>query len=363
MIVVLIAELANIHTVRWVESLAARGHEVHLITLPGRAPDPEGGTVHRLRFGRPAGYWLNVKEVRRLLRRLRPQIVHFHYASGYGTLARLVDHHPYVLSVWGSDVFEFPQRSPWHKTLLTGNLRAADWVCSTSHAMARRVRDLCPDLKGLSVTPFGVDVDCFRPGSTPVPAGMLTIGTIKHMGKDYGVDTLIHAYARARRMLATNLHPVPALRLVIGGSGPELVRLKALAEREGIGAETSFLGRLPHSGVPAALQGMQVFAALSRCNESFGVSVVEASACGLPVVVSDTGGLSEVVDSGVTGFVVPRENPDRAAVALTRLICEPELRQRFGANGRSRVREHYDWNNNVNAMEDLYKRLSAVAPN
>jgi glycosyltransferase involved in cell wall biosynthesis len=106
---------------------------------------------------------------------------------------------------------------------------------------------------------------------------------------------------------------------------------------------------------------MEIFAALSRCEESFGVSVLEASACGLPVVVSNSQGLAEVVDSGVTGFVVPKDDPEQTAAALARLIREPELRARLGSNGRNRIRQRYDWTRNVLLMEDLYRTLSKDA--
>ena len=85
-----------------------------------------------------------------------------------------------------------------------------------------------------------------------------------------------------------------------------------------------------------------MYVALSR-SESFGVAVIEASACGLPVVVSNVGGLPEVVEQGVTGFIVPPEDPAAAADALEQLLASKELRERMGSAGRDRVERLYAW--------------------
>jgi glycosyltransferase involved in cell wall biosynthesis len=91
--------------------------------------------------------------------------------------------------------------------------------------------------------------------------------------------------------------------------------------------------------------------ALSRADsESFGVAVIEASACGLPVVVSDAGGLPEVVRDGITGAVVPRDNPAQAAAAILSLMRDAAERQQWGQAGRSHVMEHYEWNVCVDRM-------------
>ncbi len=110
----------------------------------------------------------------------------------------------------------------------------------------------------------------------------------------------------------------------------------------GIQEATDFIGVVPHASVPDELRKLDVYVALSR-SESFGVAVIEASACGLPVVVSNVGGLPEVVEQGVTGFIVPSEDPAAAADALEQLLASKELRERMGSAGRDRVERLYAW--------------------
>src|SRR5699024_6321216 len=102
------------------------------------------------------------------------------------------------------------------------------------------------------------------------------------------------------------------LRLV--GNGPQQEEYQQLSAKLGLGSKVYFVGRVPHQDVPNELAKLDVYVALSRLDsESFGVAIIEAGAARRPVVVSDAGGLPEVTLDGITGLVVPRENPQAAA--------------------------------------------------
>src|SRR5690625_2349445 len=101
----------SIHTVRWVNALAQRGHNVHLISSVGDGePLDRRVTFHRLFFPPPSGFFLNSLQLQCLLKAIQPNVLNTHFASGYGTLARISGFHPNVLSVWGSDVYSFPEK-------------------------------------------------------------------------------------------------------------------------------------------------------------------------------------------------------------------------------------------------------------
>ena len=113
-----------------------------------------------------------------------------------------------------------------------------------------------------------------------------------------------------------------------------------------------------NSIVPDYLNMIDVYVALSIIDsESFGVAIVEASACEIPVVVSNVGGLPEVVDDTITGFVVKSKNSQEAAKAIEKLILNKELRLKMGKAGRERVKELYNWEENVNQMINIYKSI------
>lgn len=118
----------------------------------------------------------------------------------------------------------------------------------------------------------------------------------------------------------------------------------------------NFVGQVRHDQVPEELAHLDIYVALSRLDsESFGVSIIEAGAAGRPVVVSDAGGLPEVTVDGVTGFVVPRDNPSAAAAAMERLVLDSSLRYQMGRAGQAHVSKHYSWDSSVLAMLAVYE--------
>ncbi len=360
--VALLSGASSIHTIRWANGLNAAGHEIHVISQ--HAPcDPldEGVTLHQFPFRGALGYFTIVPAVKKLLKQLQPDIVNAHYASGYATTARLVGQRPWLLSVWGSDVYDFPYKSPLHKWLVKTNLLAADAVASTSHCMAEQTRSLVPGLTQIPVTPFGVDMAAYE-AIEPVAARAqqpLIIGTVKTMANKYGIDTLIEAFALLLRQLGEKQPDLAeSLQLRLVGGGPQTEEYKALSARLGMTGKVSFVGRVPHDQVPQELAKLDIYVALSRLNsESFGVAIIEAGAAGRPVVVSDAGGLPEVTMQDKTGLVVPRENPQAAADAMQQLVLDPQLRHRFGVAGKQHVAETYSWPACVQQMVSVFQQV------
>jgi len=353
--VVMLAPASVIHTQRWVEALQGRGVDLVLATqhAGGAWRAPPGVRVVQLPHGGTAGYFRNVPALRRLLRDEAPDLLNVHYASGYGTTAALAGFRPWLLSVWGSDVYDFPYQSRLKGWWLRRNLRRADALASTSTAMARQVRNLVGDIGEVSITPFGVDTTRFVP--QPEPHAGVVIGTVKTLAPKYGIDVLLRAFA-----MLTTQRPTAAMSLLIVGGGEQRAELEALATSLGVVAQVRFVGAVPHAEVPQWLNRFDIYVAASRLDsESFGVEVLEASACGLPVVVSDAGGLPEVVARDRTGLVVPRDDATALADALRSLIDAPDLRARLGQAGRARVLEHYEWQHAVDRMLACFETVIA----
>lgn len=343
--VLMLSGASSVHTIRWANAMAAKGVAVHLVTQhdPVDPLLPEV-TVHRFPHVKGLGYIVNGPRLKRLMVELQPDVVNAHYASGYGTLARWVGRTPLVLNVWGSDVYQFPEEGPVQLRLLRDNLKRADRVVSTSKAMAARVREVCPAIAEIDVVPFGVDISVFTPQSErSKEANTLVVGTVKSLAETYGIDLLIEAFA----LLGKQMEPLPVLRLV--GSGPQESELRALVRKKGLMDRVTFVPRVAHDKVPAELAKLDVYVALSR-QESFGVAVIEASACELPVVVSNVGGLPEVVIDASTGFLVPANDPASAALRITELLASEDLRHRMGKAGRAFIEKEYGWNASVDRM-------------
>ncbi|MGG4605777.1 glycosyltransferase [Paenalcaligenes sp. Me131] len=358
--VVLFSAASSIHTIRWANGLNAAGHEVHVISQhQSNDPFDDGVKVYSFPNRGVLGYFTMVPKAKRILSKVKPDIVNAHYASGYATTARLVGYHPWVLSVWGSDIYDFPYISFLHRYLVRKNLLAADAIASTSYCMAKQTKRIAPEIAEISVTPFGVDMSAYAsiPLTGNTNASPLVIGTVKTMAKKYGIDTLIRAFALLHRDLLSS-HPelVQTLRLRLVGGGPQKEELALLVDQLQLTKQVDFIGRVPHANVPSELEKMDIYVALSRLDsESFGVAIIEAGAAGRPVVVSDVGGLPEVTINNETGLVVPREDEKTAAEALKTLVLNPELRQKMGIKAKNHVQENYSWHVCLESMEKTYQ--------
>lgn len=355
----LLASASITHTVRWANSLAKRGHRVQLVTMHPTSLDMIDSRViiYNLKIPAPFGYYFNKRALRKLLRKLKPDVLHVHYASGYGTLAKLVNYTPTILSVWGSDVFLFPEQSTRNKKTLQKNLVSADRITSTSHAMKEQTERFVKPVHPIKVIPFGIDTSVFKPEDSREQENLI-IGTVKKLEKVYGIDILLKAIARLIESLQHKGYTeiVNSLHIVIVGGGTELNNLRQLAGKLGIADKIDFVGTVKNDDVPHYINEMDIYCALSR-SESFGVAVLEASSCGVPVVVSDVGGLPEVTQHDETGYIVNHNDLDSIADVLLSLLLDKEKRKQLGKNGRAFVKGHYNWSYNVDQMEDTYKEV------
>jgi glycosyltransferase involved in cell wall biosynthesis len=346
----------SIHTIKWVNSLASRGHTVALFSLSAhKAPYSvinSDVNVYYLKSAGAASYLFGASELKKMLAEFNPDVLSAHYATGYGTLARNSGFKPVLLSVWGSDVYEFPYDGYFYKRIVQKNLSAATSIASTSNAMARQVGRIYHKEKKIFITPFGVDTEKFCPAVRP-ESDAVTIGIVKTLEPKYGVEYLLRAFSLLnKRLTREGRLPRGGLALEIYGEGSLLVMLQALAAELGVEKQTHFNGQVQHSKVPEVLSSFDIFCAPSVLDsESFGVAAVEAMACGVPVVVSDVDGFKEVVKDRETGFIVPRRDYVMLSNKLAELCVSPALRRQMGEAGRAHVKANYEWRDSVTTME------------
>lgn len=349
----MLSDIDSMHTVNWANGLSQVGVEVHLC---GFYSSPESLQLYNqdvklYAANRKAGVWSKADFlaifpwVKKIGDRVQPDIVHAHYASSYGLLARRLNHHHTIVSVWGSDIYAFPNSGNISRTMLSKNLDHARIVCSTSKDMALKTKELTETT--VHVVPFGVDVGAFKPMTSNKQG--LRIGTVKSLETTYGIDYLLRVFALIHETL-------PDVTLHIVGEGSQRSALTKLADELGISASTTFYGGIANAEVPEFLSSLEIFFALSRA-ESFGVSVIEAAACGLPAIVSNVGGLPETVEEGQTGFVMSTEDLPAIAEKAIQMLRNETLRSQLSNNAVKMVEEKYSRKACVNLMLTHYRRL------
>ena len=217
----------------------------------------------------------------------------------------------------------------------------------------------------IEVAPCGFDPDEFWPvsidartqfGLTHDEFVVLQLG---RMVPRKGVDNVIRAIALLKRQ-----YQVPARLLIVGGNTdvpdplatPELGRLMKLADELGITNAVNFTGQRQRGQLRYYYSAANVFVT-TPWYEPFGITPLEAMACGTPVVGTAVGGIKTTVVDGETGYLVPPNDPDALAERLAWLHRHPQLAQRMGWAGMRRAYQHYTWRNVAEHIADIYESV------
>ena len=261
-------------------------------------------------------------------------------------------------------------------------LEATDAVVGVSDHISRLFRASFPAYKGDVVTAYnGVDLEQFHPASTldTHGDGPLRVLFVGRVSPEKGIHTLIEAFAKvASQEEGARLEIVggrATLRedFIVGISSDPLVRalkrfydgstgseyqqhLDQLVNRLGLTDKVQFLGHVPNRDLPSRYRSAAVVVNPSL-SESFGISMVEGMASGVPVVGTRIGGMLETVLDGETGLLVEPERPDLLADAILSLLREPGRAATMGAKGRARAVERFSWRARAERLLSAYERV------
>lgn len=361
--ILLLGDGGSAHIQKWVSSLSLKNIEIGLFSLHHFNEAVYGNLSNITVLNNPAyknsrsvftklNYLTNMGLLKKQLAFYKPDILHAHYATSYGLLGAKTNFKPYIVSVWGSDVYDFPKISALHKKLVKRVFANATAICSTSHCMKQETMKYTNS--PVEIVPFGVDVNIFKPGAINLESKKeITIGIIKSLEKKYGIEFLIKAFN-----VVLKKHPDKHLKLKIVGQGSKRMEYEKLCRELSITDKVEFTGKVPHEEVVKYHNLIDIFVSLSTLDsESFGVSLVEAMACGKPVIASDVAGFKEVIRNDDCGILVPKNTFKEAAEAMSFYIENPDKAVQKGMRARQRVLLLYNWDKNVELMLKVYREL------
>jgi glycosyltransferase involved in cell wall biosynthesis len=346
------------------------GFEVHVaarVTSHGQAITGEGFVLHPLDWKRgsanPLAFLNSVRMARALYRALRPDLVH-HVAlqpSVVGSLAATGLPLAVINAVAGLG-FAFTAATPqaWAaRTIMTAMMRRL-FNRPTATVLVQNPDDQAV-LVALGIAPerivripgSGVDSDRLMP--LPEPAGPPVAAYVGRLLEDKGLLALMHAHA----LLAARGQP---LRLLLAGdpdpANPASVAPTLLAQwRQRPGVE--FLGHLPDIRTVWARAHIAV---LPSRREGLPLSLLEAAACGRPLIATDVPGCREVARAGLNALLVPVDDPEALADAMIQLAGDPDLRARYGAASRGLVEAEFSSARIGREIVALYRRLIEERP-
>jgi N-acetyl-alpha-D-glucosaminyl L-malate synthase BshA len=347
-------------------SLARRAHRVHVFSddVPTRLDLTRAGVAfHRVEVRpypqlRHSPYALALtSKVVEVSRRERLDLVHAHYAVPHAVSAHLArqvlgrEGPRIVTTLHGTDI-TLVGTDPSFLPLTRFSIVESDAVTAPSAWLARAPHAALevPARVDIDVIPNFVDTGQFHPGRrAAAPAGatrmLVHVSNFRPVKR---VDDVVRIFARVRAALPARL------RLV--GDGPERPRIEALARELGVAGAVELLGE--RVDLPEVLRDADLFVLPSE-TESFGLAALEAMACGVPVIASDVGGVSEVVVHGACGFLCPLGDVAAMADAALRLLRDEPLRARFAAAARRRAETEFQIEPAVDRYEAVYRRISS----
>lgn len=221
----------------------------------------------------------------------------------------------------------------------------------------------------IAQVPCGVDLDEFTPGDRlaarrrlGLPADEFIVLQLGRLVPRKGVDNVIRG---AARLAPAGAGQRPWRLLIVGGESrepdeactPEIARLRAVAREAGAAAQVHFVGRRDRDELKDYYQAADVFVT-TPWYEPFGITPLEAMACGTPVIGAAVGGIQHTVADGLTGFLVPPNDPEVLAQRLEDLRCVPDLGVMMGRAGRVRVKREFTWDAVATRLAAVYAQVA-----
>lgn len=348
------ADGESIHIVRWCKHFAAQGHDVHLISF--KNVQIENVTSHFIDTGKievGGGNWkvlLKYKQVKKLLKKINPDVFHAHYATSYGITGALCGFHPYVITALGTDVLISPNQSKSVKLLLKYAFSKADWITAMADHMKVAIEELGVDPNKIQTVPFGIDPAVFNHADTKKDSDSFVITSTRNFEPVYNIPHLIKAVAIAKKQIS-------GLKLNLIGAGSLKREVEQLVETEGLKEVTTFFGKVPQVKIAEVLNQSHLFVSVSL-SDGNNISLNEAMACGTFCIATDIPANTQWIKNGENGFLVKIDDIEGLANKIvTSYQKYAELQNKAVPLNEQIVKEKAVWQVNMQKMETTYKKL------
>ena len=348
------------HDFRFLSFLAGSGWETSFLqrragSVQESRPLPQGVALLpslEAETGRPRRLGVTLLDnLDRVLVRTEPDIVHAGPLPSCAWLVARVGFSRLVSMSWGSDLMH-DARFGLGRWQAAGALRGTSVFLGDCEAVRRRAVELGMEEERTVIFPWGVDLDQFRPGSTPGARdrlgwhGDLVLLCLRSWEPRYGVDTVVEAFLRAARR-------EPRLRLILAGDGSLRAPLIDRIEASGLADRLWLPGYVPYNELPILYHSADIYVSGSRSDGS-SVSLLEAMACGLPAFVTDIPGNREWVEPGRTGHCFKPGDVDGLVQLLLDAPAMLADLKGYGGRARATVEARADWSRNAPRMLDAY---------
>lgn len=346
----------HIHTERWIQWFARKGHECHLLTVqPG---DVDGVTVHDITSTtgpKALRYYFSLLKVKKILGEIQPDLLNTHFLTGYGYWGHFSGFQPNVLTVWGDDVYVTPFENGLKKWLAQKALGSCFALTGDSADILEKSVEMGADAEESYRVLWGVDFEKFRPFDAShwrrelgfTDDQILYFSPRSYTQPYYNIDTVIAAAAQVAK-------EEPKARFLFAGYEGDPEPFRAKAREAGIENVMAMVGRLPHDEFATALNACDVFISVPSVDAT-AVSLLEAMSCAAGIIISSLPSSMEWITHGQSGLIVTPRNADELAAAMLRFAQNEKFRQSAGDKALQTARQYAGFEANMDFVEQIFQ--------
>lgn len=342
---------------RFLNKMVERGHKPYLISFWNSEVNFKMEGVEFYHY-RPQ-FMSKIKKIiflRRLFKKIQPDVVHTGFLQTHGFIGAFVRDFPVLSMPMGSDVLILPQKSLYNKIVAKFVLKNADMITCDCELVKRKIIEMTGyDPQKIIIIPCGTDLNIFHPKDSNIRQTLgwennrILIMT-RQFEPVYGIEYFIKA-------LPSITKEYPEVRVILVGKGSLEMEIKKQIATLGLKDYVHFAGFVNDNTMAEYLNAADIYVSTSL-SDGTSISLLEAMACQLPVVVSDAPANREWIEDGINGFIVPRKDSCFLANRLTELLSNPLLCQRMGNRNYDIAQERANWDRNFSKLERTYRKLT-----
>ncbi|MBN1972686.1 MAG: glycosyltransferase family 4 protein [Sedimentisphaerales bacterium] len=345
------------HIGPYLEYFRQAGHDVYFVCLsPGPERDvPTYDTGFGKKYSQTQGKWkypLSMLRMRKIIRSIKPDIIHAHYATSGGLASLVSGFHPAIVTVHGSDLINGIKSIVW-RPLLKKIFNYADCVNVVSKELEEIALSLGISKEKIEVLTLGIDTEKFSFTKRPELAKKTVLRMIctRRMERVFDHLTILNALSILKEKGID-------FEMTFAGDGSLLDEMKRQADNLGLSDKVKFIGMIPNNDLPDLLARNDIYLSASLWDGA-SLSLLEAMASGLFPIVSDINANSAWIQNEYNGYLHKVGDAKDLANCVLKLLVNPEIIPAAAEHNRQKVCENADRNTNMKILESVYKKLTS----
>ncbi|MGB9743306.1 MAG: glycosyltransferase family 4 protein [Minisyncoccales bacterium] len=360
-----LADASSLHTFKWTKYFFQKGYQIDILTLKPPAFDYRGMRIFQMKkiilpvssLSHLINFLPIIFQIRRFKRREKPDVFHA-LGSSNGWLAVFARCYPLIYTIADPGILSIPFQRKLPRIYQILNkyaIKRADLLVCDGENIKEAMMKLGADPKKIKLIRYGVDTDKFKPNKPKVDLKKKLFGldnkiiiSTKPLRKECDVETLVRAAPLV-------LKEIPEAKFLIIGDGEEKERLIRLSKSLEITDKIKFIGWVLPEDLPDYFNLADVFVCTSLVETGLASSTAEAMACGVPLVVSDSGDNKIFIKDGENGFIFPLKNSKVLAKKIITLLKDKNLQKKFWLAHHSWIEENNNYQKEMAKMEKIYQ--------